>query len=167
MNIFYLSSCPVDAAGFHCDKHVVKMILEYAQLLSTAHHVLDGEDAPEGIYKKTHVNHPSAVWARQSSSHYAWLYDLFVECLDEYKRRYVREHATSRLKDTLLRLPKNIPLGGFTQPPQCMPDEYKCDNAVEAYRNYYKGEKAGFAAWTNTKTPPWWYTEAEDYARVY
>jgi len=163
MNIFYLSSCPVDAASFHCDKHVVKMILEYAQLLSTAHHVLDGDEAPEGIYKKTHVNHPSAVWARQSSSNYAWLYDLFVECLDEYERRYIREHATSRLKDTLLRLPKNIPLGGFTPPPQCMPDEYKCDDAVQAYRNYYNGDKASFAVWNYSATPTW-YT---GYARVY
>jgi len=163
MNIFYLSSCPVDAASFHCDKHVVKMILEYAQLLSTAHHVLDGDDAPEGIYKKTHVNHPSSVWARQSSSNYAWLYDLFVECLDEYERRYIREHATSRLKDTLLRLPKNIPLGGFTPPPQCMPDEYKCDDAVQAYRNYYNGDKASFAVWNYSATPTW-YT---GYARVY
>ncbi|MEK9955017.1 MAG: hypothetical protein VW577_06375, partial [Pelagibacteraceae bacterium] len=64
------------------------MILEYAQLLSTAHHVLDGEDAPEGIYKKTHVNHPSAVWARQNRDNYLWLYVLFIECLAEYKRRY-------------------------------------------------------------------------------
>jgi len=156
MNIFYLNADPSKCARDHCDKHVCKMILEYAQLLSTAHHILDGEDAPDNIYKKTHINHPSAVWARQSSSNYAWLYDLFVECLDEYKRRYVRDHATSRLKDTLLRLPKNIPLGGFTVPPQCMPDHYKKDDAIQAYRAYYVGDKAGFARWKYSDTPTWY-----------
>ena len=163
MNIFYLSDCPVDASSFHCDKHVVKMILEYAQLLSTAHHVLDGDDAPEGIYKCTHKNHPSAVWVRQSKANYLWTLDLLLHLLDEYQYRYKKIHKTSRLLLQLNQVPMNIPDMGFTDPPQCMPDEYKCDDAVQAYRNYYNGDKASFAVWNYSATPTW-YT---GYARVY
>jgi len=160
MNIFYLHETPSTAARYHCDKHVVKMILEYAQLLSTAHHVCDGDAAPEGIYKKTHVNHPSAVWVRQSKAHYYWLLALFLNCIEEYHSRYGKQHKTERLVDTLSIPPTNIPNEEYTHPPQCMPDEYKCDDAVEAYRNYYKGAKAYFASWRNTKTPEWWYLTA-------
>ena len=118
MNIFYLSSCPVDAASFHCDKHVVKMILEYAQLLSTAHHVLDGDDAPEGIYKCTHKNHPSAVWARETNNNYRWLYDLFLELGKEYTYRYGKEHLTiKKLKRPLDMAPFGIKQGFMTEMP--------------------------------------------------
>lgn len=160
MNIFYLHENPITAARYHCDKHVVKMILETAQLLSTAHHVLDGEDAPEGIYKKTHVNHPSAVWVRQSKDNYLWALDLFIWLIDEYKYRYHKQHKTSRLVSKLVQWPMNIPDTGFTPPPQCMPEVFKCDDAVEAYRNYYKGAKANFASWTNTAIPEWWHLTA-------
>lgn len=160
MNIFYLSACPVTAASYHCDKHVVKMILEYAQLLSTAHHVLDEDEAPEGIYKKTHVNHPSAVWVRQSKANYLWTLDLLLHLLEEYQHRYKKVHKTFRLLPKLVQHPMNIPDEDFTDPPQCMPDEYKCDDAVEAYRNYYRGAKAYFASWKNTPTPQWWYLTA-------
>lgn len=156
MNIFYLNADPSKCARDHCDKHVCKMILEYAQLLSTAHHVLDGEDAPKDIYKKTHVNHPSAVWARQNRENYLWLFDLFVECLAEYKRRYLRDHATSRLVSKLVQWPMNIPDGELTEPPQCMPDHYKKDDAIQAYRAYYVGDKAGFARWKYSDTPTWY-----------
>lgn len=158
MNIFYLHENPVTAARYHCDKHVVKMILEYAQLLSTAHHVLDGDDAPEGLYKVTHKNHPSAVWVRQSKDNYLYTLNLFLFLLDEYKHRYHKQHKTSRLSPLLLQYPINIPDTGFTEPPQCMPDEYKCDDAVEAYRNYYIQDKASFAQWKYTDTPNWYLT---------
>ena len=77
MNIFYLDSRPDTAAEMHCDKHCVKMILEYAQLLSTAHRVLDGDDAHPDLYKIAHKNHPSTRWTRSSEDHYVWLYELF------------------------------------------------------------------------------------------
>ena len=95
MNIFYLHNDPQVCAAYHCDKHVVKMILEYAQLLSTAHHELDGVPSIE-CYKKTHVNHPSAVWARQSKRHYRWLYRLLSHTCREYTKRYRKIHATER-----------------------------------------------------------------------
>jgi len=85
MNIFYLDKDPRICAENHCDKHCVKMILEYAQLLSTAHRVLDGDpnqELPDGrqdvLYKATHVNHPSAVWVRQNEANYKWLYKMWI-----------------------------------------------------------------------------------------
>lgn len=156
MNIFVLHHDPRICAKDHCDKHVCKMILEYAQLLSTAHHVLDGEDAPEGIYKKTHVNHPSAVWVRQSSGNYLWLYELFQGCINQYNDRYGKWHKTESIKQLLSILPTNIPDGELTEPPQCMPDHYKRDDVVQAYRAYYIGDKARFARWKYSATPTWY-----------
>ena len=115
MNIFYLDNDPVRAAKAHCDMHVVKMILEYAQLLSTAHRLLDGkligkkyelDRYNDVIYKATHRNHPSAVWARSNSVHYEWLYSLFIACCNEYTERYGKVHATdTKLRTILARLP--------------------------------------------------------------
>ena len=98
MNIFRLDNDPFVAAYNQCNKHVVKMCLETAQLLSTAHRVLDGEDANPDLYKATHKNHPSAVWARENSSNYLWLMQHFDALLLEYAFRYYKRHASSRLK---------------------------------------------------------------------
>ena len=84
MNIFYLHPNPQTAARMHCDKHCVKMILEYAQLLSTAHRVLDGDDANPNLYKIAHKNHPSTIWTRSSKQHYKWLFRLFRKLNIEY-----------------------------------------------------------------------------------
>ena len=158
MNIFYLDSDPKICAQYHCDKHVVKMILETAQMLSTAHHVLDGDDAIDGIYRSTHKNHPSSVWVRSCEGNYNWTWLLFMHLLNEYTARYDKTHATQRLLDTLKATPKNIStVVQFSQPPQCMPEQYKVkDASMQAYRNYYMGEKATFALWRNSDTPSWW-----------
>ena len=158
MNIFYLSEYADEAAEMHCDKHVVKMILETAQLLSTAHRVLDGDEFAdrEGLYKVTHINHPSAVWVRQSEGNYYWTLHLFSFLCAEYTKRYKKIHKTERLLYSLAVFPDNIPDGDFTPPPQCMPDEYKNDCAVTAYRTYYKNDKADFAVWKYTQAPTWW-----------
>ena len=143
MNIFFLSEDPIEAARMQCDRHVVKMILESAQLLSTAHRENDGDEWADevGLYKRTHKNHPSAVWARQSSEHYAWLYHHFEALCDEYRYRYGKEHLTWRkLSDVLGNQPRNIG-EGWVDPPQCMPDKYKHDSCVQAYRNYYALDK--------------------------
>ena len=136
MNIFYLDYDPKTSAEMHIDKHVVKMILEYAQLLSTAHRIIDGTEMVEKkyvngslparwrntkrwklddaemdalLYTATHVNHPSAVWVRQHAVHYNYLYKLFVATCDEYTHRYGKVHATdSKLRKILAKQPKNI-----------------------------------------------------------
>lgn len=158
MNIFYLSEYADEAAEMHCDKHVVKMILETAQLLSTAHRVLDGDDYADraGLYKITHTNHPSAVWVRQSEANYYWTLHLLWYLCAEYSKRYHKVHKTARLIDALAVVPDNIPDGDFTEPPQCMPDEYKHLDTVVAYRTYYQNEKADFAVWKYTQAPTWW-----------
>jgi|TARA_R110001583_G_scaffold162365_1_gene314565 hypothetical protein len=140
MNIFYLHSDPRVAASYFYDKHKVKMILECAQMLCTAHIALGNEDVP---YKKSHLNHPSSVWVRANNENYQWLYNHMLALGEEYTKRYKRTHLTiTKCKDILAVAPLNIPTGSFNEPPQCMPDEYKVDNdSVSAYWNYYEQDK--------------------------
>ena len=177
MNIFYLDRDPELAAQYHCDKHVVKMILESAQLLSTAHRVLDGvpvqgksvsglrnvkrwrldNEFDSVYYSASHVNHPSAVWVRTSRQHYSWLHDLFANLLNEYTFRYGKIHKCEGLLKPLQRFPSNQSHAPFEEPPQCMPDDSKnILSSVIAYRNYYKIHKASFAKWSVRPTPSWW-----------
>jgi hypothetical protein len=175
MNIFYLDKDPKTCAQMHVDKHCVKMILEYAQLLSTAHRVLDGtinvgtsgtgrrkttytlsDFRDPLLYSATHINHPSAVWVRQSRDNYVWLWHLFKQLCAEYTYRYGRTHATERLVETLAFVPKNIPDTGFTEPTPAMPDDYKvAGDSIQSYKNYYLGDKQRMFAWKNRAQPSW------------
>ena len=144
MNLFYLSRDPVEAARMQCDKHVVKMILEAAQMLSTAHAELDGESP---AYKPTHKNHPSTVWVRSSADAYIWTFTHMMALGDEYKRRYGKVHKTIREHARALnRYPDNIAHVQFEDPPQCMPDDYKRDDTVLAYQLYYNAKADEWAA---------------------
>lgn len=154
MNIFYLDPNPILAAQYHNDKHCVKMILETAQLLCTAHHVLDGPK--EGLYKCTHKNHPCSIWVRESKANYNWTYQLFVSLSQEYKYRYGKDHKSfKQLGDILSIAPTNIPSGNMTNPALAMPDHFKHQDPVQSYRNYYCGDKARLANWTKRDTPQW------------
>ena len=149
MNIFYLDEDPKLAAIYQYNKHVVKMILESAQMLCTAHHVILGDDA-DVPYKTTHKNHPSTILARQSGQNYAWLYHHMIALGEEYYVRYGKKHLSiTKCEDKLAKLPGGILETGFTQPPQCMPDKYKDKCSIQAYWNYYIGEKHKIA---NPKT---------------
>ena len=151
MNIFYLNSDPKIAAIEHNDKHCVKMVPEYAQMLSIAHRELDGDKRADDLsmYKRIHVNHPCTVWTRKNDEHYSWLYQLFVALSDEYTYRYEKKHSTdSLLRKALEKPPSNIPKNlAFSEPPQCMPDKYKCKDTITAYRNFYNGNKSHFCNW--------------------
>lgn len=151
MNIFYLDEDLTKCAEAHCDRHVVKMILEYAQLLSTACR----ESGLDMGYKTTHKNHPCAKWVRASEDNFLWLADLAGAVNSEYKFRYghSRNHKSYDLICTL-ELP-DLPKIGLTELPKCMPDEYKVDSVVESYRNYYRNDKVRFATWKNRDTPSW------------
>lgn len=159
----------------HCNKHVVKMIIEYAQLLSTAHRILDGDsyiDSSSGrkiqrwklpdsretiLYKASHINHPSAVWARQSKENYSWLADMWRHLMNEYTYRYGKTHKTEELLFALSRTPKNILNISWIDPPPAMPEYCKIkDDSIISYRNYYIQEKKSFAKWTKRKTPDWY-----------
>jgi hypothetical protein len=144
MNIFYLDENPLIAAKMHTKKHVIKMIIESAQMLSCAHHVLDGENAPQNLYKKTHENHPSSVWVRQSIHHYNWLYALFYNLSWEYTKLYNKTHKTFKtLNHILIHPPKNIEDFKFKQPPCAMPDYCILDpnDSIINYQKYYINEK--------------------------
>ena len=172
MNIFYLHEDPSICAKLHCDKHVCKMIIEYAQLMSTAHRVLDGElyadktangrsikrwrlnENEDVIYKASHINHPSGVWTRTSDANYQWLYTMWIELCKEYTHRYGKTHLTQeKLAHILAKIPNNIPKGPLTQIPQAMPDDVKKTNPIDAYKSYYRKYKQEFARWTNRQTP--------------
>lgn len=155
MNIFYLDVCPIESAQMSCNKHVVKMILETSQLLSTAHHILDGDSAIQGIYKSTHKNHPSAIWARENSANYIWLLEHFSALCDEYTYRYGRIHKSSEKLELLSHLPINITKSATMSPmPQCMPDEFKVDgDSVKAYQNYYIGAKHSILQYKRREIP--------------
>jgi hypothetical protein len=158
MNIFYLSNDTDECAKLHVDKHVVKMILETAQLLSNAHHMLDGDQVIKPIYKLTHKNHPSAVWTRASKEHYDWLWHLLYSLCKEYTHRYDKVHKVERegLINILKHAPTNIKsCGWLSDPTPAMPDEYKTGDAIQSYKNYYKGAKSSFARWTNRPMPEW------------
>ena len=143
MNIFYLHRDPVIAAKVQYNKHVVKMILESAQMLCTAHHCYGDKDQIQNVpYKQAHLNHPSTVWTRRSKSTYMWLYNHMMALGDEYKKRYGKTHLSIiKCKDFLAKPPVHIQGDEFVQPPQAMPDEYKDECSIKAYWNYYIGEK--------------------------
>jgi len=176
MNIFAIDKDPVIAAQQQCDKHVVKMILESAQLLSTAHRVIDGKEvvgkSPSGrkqkqyligddrdnvLYKATHVNHPSAIWCRQTKGNYTWLYVHFKALCKEYTSRYGKVHlCEEKLLKQLVRPPVNIKQEGCTPVTLAMPDEYKTSDYVESYRKYYKSKAATIdMRWTKRNKPEW------------
>ena len=151
MNIFYLDSDPVKAAQVQYNKHVVKMILESAQMLCTAHHhytELLSQDDSYIPYKKAHYNHPSTIWCRENSEQYLWLYNHMIALGNEYTKRYNKIHLTiTKCADILQATPAGIPLGTFKEPPQCMPEQYKVAGcSVTAYWNYYEQEKHTVAA---------------------
>ena len=146
MNIFYLHSDPNKAAKYQYNKHVVKMILESAQMLCTAHHLLDPCNSDDIPYKVAHKNHPSTIWVRQSAPHYLWLYFHMMELGNEYYKRYGKKHLTiTKCEDILKRYPGGIFNVGFSEPPQCMPDQYKSNSAIHAYWQYYIAEKSNVA----------------------
>ena len=156
MNIFYLHKSPTVAAQHMCDKHVVKMILESAQLLCTAHHICPSDaERPEKFYKKTHTNHPCAIWTRNCIGNYKWLCDHAQSLLDEYTYRYGKTHASTSVISWCVSNIPDIPDGELTDIAQCMPDEYKSNDPVIAYRNYYNKAKSHLHNWKRRQIPHW------------
>lgn len=158
------------------DKHVVKMILESAQLLSTAHRLLDGtqiegtsktgrkakrwilhDGRQDVLYQATHINHPSAVWCRQSVENYSWLVEHFYALMAEYTHRYTKKHACNGDLSYMLQSPPHkLKDYDWTTMPSAMADEYKIsDDPLTNYRNYYKIGKATMHKWTNRQPPEW------------
>ena len=183
MNIFILSEDPVEAAQLQCDKHVVKMIVESAQMLSTAHRMLDGyvEKRPsksgkrmvnywvhpnlnmeDNLYKAVHHGHPCTVWTMQSAANYRWHYEHFIALLDEYQYRYGKQHSTRKLEVILGFPPKNINFNKDITPfPLAMQREPQCiheGEPVRSYQEYYQTKQSRFKmAWTGRPIPEWFH----------
>lgn len=177
MNIFILDESPVQAAQLQCDKHVVKMIVESAQMLSTVHRMLDGtqvtndkgklvkkwvfnDDRDELYYKAVHTGHPCTVWTMQSDLNYNWHYAHFVALCDEYTYRYGKVHATDKLlRSALSVMPKNIRYGDRTPFALAMNSNPECkfpDDPVKSYRMFYQTKQDRFKmVWTNRDIPEW------------
>jgi len=149
MNIFKLDESPVVSAKYACDKHVVKMILESAQMLCSVQ--------PEGTapYKRSFYNHPCTKWVRESARNYEWLLLHAYALCDEYTSRYDKIHKTQAVIDWCDNNRPELPDIGLTKQPTCMPDYCKTDSVVESYRKYYINEKAKFAKWKNGNIPSW------------
>lgn len=164
MNIFTTSKCPVESAISLCDTLCTKMVLESAQLLCTAHYVLDGIQKP---YKPTHINHPCSIFTRTSKANYMWLYEHFRALCEEYEYRTGKVHKTSELLETLSVPPVNAPDKDLSIDFLCIPDEYK--QTLDIHRNYQlylisklKGwavrtdKRQIHVSWTNRNPPKWW-----------
>ena len=160
MNIFYLDHDPYVAAQMHCDQHVHKMLLETAQMLSTAHR-MGPVVSIAGLYMPTHTNHPSNQWVRHSAETYGWTCELFRALCVEYRTRFGSVHMTER--KLLKKLTSHRPPmqhTGWCEPPQCMPDQYKSDDTVQAYRDFYIHDKSSFARWNRGVPAPQWFAAA-------
>lgn len=177
MNLFILDADIEKCAHFHCDKHIVKMPTELAQMLSTAHRVLDGTMGIEKsatnrnvkvwnlndsarqttLYKSTHINHPCAIWIRNSSENYKWAYAMLAALCEEYTRRYGKIFKIFRteLHRELKKTPDSIKVGPLTKFALAMPDEYKVEDPVQSYRNYYKIGKKHLHNWKHGNMPDW------------
>lgn len=192
MNIFFLSKFVIECAKYHCDKHVIKMILETTQLLWSAWHITGPNSwqdmVPSNckIYRLTHRNHPMSIWVRKSKENYWWLVWLGLELCKEYDNRYRCKCSKPRIYkcnkcsskthacfNSIYWMSFNTPLCNdnteysvnttlvkyniperCTPVPLCMPEEYHDSDLIQAYKNYYKGDKRYFATWISTK-PEW------------
>jgi hypothetical protein len=162
MNIFILSKYQKQIAQDHCNKHVCKMIVEYAQILCSAHHIThstysENSDNPK-LYKLTHKNHPCCVWIRTNIANYKWLAILAFELCEQYTIRYRKKHKTQDLIEHLCINYPDLPQAGLAQITpfvQAMPVQFRQEDPIKAYRTYYAASKFRFAKW-KIKQPDWW-----------
>jgi len=186
INLFVLDKDPVKAAQLQCDKHIVKMIVESAQMLSTAHRILDGveemrpsksgkrmvkywrhrnSNLENVLYRVAHQNHPCTIWTMRSNNNYNWHYVHFVALCDEYKYRYGKTHLTdTKLREVLSTPPTNIDVGYLTQQPLAMKSNPECmfEDVVKSYRAYYQTKQDRFKmVWTKREIPEWFKVKRE------
>lgn len=158
MNIFILDNDKEKCAQYHNNKHVVKMILESAQILST----VARQNGIDFGYKPTHAKHPCTLWTGKSLDNFTWLVDFVYHLHDEWRHRFNhnKTHKSYEVVRGIMGRVANdgidIPSIGLTPFAQAMPDQYKSDNTVQAYRNYYIGEKKHLADWGKREIPDWY-----------
>ena len=180
MNRFIIEASPEACAMSLCNSHVVKMVLEEGQMLSTVHRVVDGKEITgktksgrnqkqwvlpdrreKTLYKACHVNHPCTIWARETTANYKWAVDFFEAVSKEYTWRYEKNHATHfKLSRFLKNPPNNIDRSLELTPfplamgaaPHCIDEE----NPIQSYRDYYWSKRENFdMVWTKREKPSW------------
>jgi hypothetical protein len=166
MNLFILSLIQKQIAEGMMDKHVSKILLEAVQMLCSGKRILDPDDViNERLYKIAHKNHPVTIWCRTSKANFIWTLDLIDELHKEWKFRY--GHPESKIHKSYIiamYLRENIPSDDkfpeerLTPFALAMPDQYKSDDPVLSYRNYYMSEeKQRIASWNKKRGKPEWY----------
>jgi len=176
MNIFVLSHDHDECARFHNVRHGVKMILESALMLCTAHRLIDGEKRSavvnnrkktiyflanpsfnDLLYGVTHPGHPCVKWTINSKQNYLWHYRHFMALCREYTFRTGKVHKCQTLFENVLNSPP-IGIPDVQQSPfaLAMPEDCKLTNAVEAYRRYYCKYKRHLAEWQPRDIPEWY-----------
>lgn len=159
MNIFFTDYEYSIAAKNLCDKHIPKMLLESAQMLSNAYHI---SKLPEAPYRLLMKNHPCSKWTVSSRGNYNWLLSHAYAISDEYTKRFHKTHACLKVLDQISGDVNKLKFEekAFTEPPQVMPLIYRNDDLIVAYRSYYKGEKS-FAKWEKGTNKPIWFDSHE------
>lgn len=155
MNIFILHENPTKAAQMLCDKHVVKMTLETAQILCSVLHK-HNISAP---YRPTHKNHPCVLWTGESEENFLWTVEHGLALGEEYTFRYGKQHKSVSVIEEAFCQADNVSFPQVERTPfvLCLPDQYKTVSAVESYRTYYREDKKEFARWTKRQQPEWWF----------
>ena len=153
MNVFPLDKDFTQSAIYHIDKHIVKIPLECAQMMSTA---CRQSGIPDAGYNSTHVNHPMTKWVRECMDNFLWMYEYARALNEEYKYRYDKT-VDHKAFQVIYNLPvPNLPMFGTTTPmPLCMPDYCKLGDPVRSYRKYYLNEKLSISSWKNRPIPEW------------
>lgn len=170
MNIFFLDSDIKKSAEYHVDKHVVKMRLELAQIACVAHH-MTGTNTNIIPYKKTHQNHPSAIWTRESLANYNYVINLGLALCDELEFRFNTPYQKCyEVFNWLKENQPNIVDIGLTRPKLAINfeeyyikeqiqdyvnNESDFDWAIKNYREYYKKGKTHLYAWKKRNKPNW------------
>lgn len=160
MNIFAPNPDPAVSARSLADRHVVKMVLETAQMLSSA--ILHYDDSVSGLYRPTHINHPCSQWVRSSRAAFMWTVQHGLSLAEEYERRYGKSHKSKTVVELALTFAHLIPDTDMPPFAMAMPDEYKCANPHIAYQNYLRSKYVSWgpkARWTDA-TPPVWIVPA-------
>lgn len=160
MNIFILDNNIKKSVQYYCDKHIVKMLTETCQMLSTVYRLNnESKIIPEFIYKITHKNHPCTLWLRKCGENWQYGIKLGQNLYREYQYRYNKPEKHQKAKQILdylskkeINLPINVKITPFAQ---AMPEKYRSKNAIKSYRNYYIGEKQHIFTWTKRNKPIW------------
>jgi hypothetical protein len=145
LNIFLLHENPIENSKMLCNKHICKMLIEEVQILCNCF------DQLEVPYRRTHYNHPCSIWARESLDNFEWLKIYASELCKEYTYRYKKIHKCEQVINNLNK-PKLKSIG-LTKFKLAMPEQYKCDDIIKSYQQYYINEKLRFCKWPIERIP--------------